>query len=299
MPRVEQVQQKALEEFRERNRNASKRKKQKNSRQFGEAIITFVCLFFLLSLLFLQVAKKMTPKIDTSIGSNAPQEVEAEPVEAKGTIDDRLKLIQFNDTLAAGELRRQKENDIFNEALDERVILPKSGKNRQNEDENATLNDKVQDIIARNLTDVQTLETTKVPDKTPTPEAAPVPETPVARTPITLPQTKIQTETLDNRISAIQSTNIVLPKSANYKVLVGRYQTAEQAQLAKTIIRETSLGQNAFVKLVDNVYTIQIGSYSTQEQAATVANELTTKSFPARVYYEKPQPANSTGKTIF
>lgn len=297
MPRVEQVQQKALEEFRERNRNASKRKKQKNSRQFGEAVITFACLFFLLSLLFLQVAKKMTPKIDTSIGSNAPQEVEAEPVEAKGTIDDRLKLIQFNDTLAAGEIRRQKENDIFNEALDERVVLPKSGKSRPALDENAPLNDKVQDIIARNLTDVQTIETARVPDKTPTPDAAPVPQTPATKTPIT--QAPTQTETLDNRISAIQSTNIVLPKSANYKVLVGRYQTAEQAQLAKTIIRETSLGQNAFVKLIDNVYTIQIGSYSTQEQAATVANELTTKSFPARVYYEKPQPADSTGKTIF
>ena len=74
MPRVEQVQQKALEEFRAKNRAAAKRKKEANTRQWGEALITFICLFFLLSLLFLQIAKKMTPKIDTSIGSNAVEE---------------------------------------------------------------------------------------------------------------------------------------------------------------------------------------------------------------------------------
>lgn len=293
MPRVEQVQQKALEEFRERNRAAAKRKKNQNKRQMGEYVITFVCLFFLMSLFFLQVAKRMTPKVDTSIGGNVA-EVTDTTAEAKGTIDDRLKLIQFNDALASGELQRQKEKEMFNEALEERVVIP-SGKKHQETSDKPELNEQVQDIISRNLSNVQKLE----PE---TQKAAPAPVPPVVKpvVPVPVDEVKPSHNNLDEKISAIQKTDLVLPKASNYKVLVGKYQTAEQAQLAKSIIRETSLGQNAFVKLIDNVYTIQIGSYSTSEQARAVADELTTKSFPARVYYEKPQSAAAQGaKTIF
>lgn len=289
MPRVEQVQQKALEEFREKNRAAAKRKKEKNTRQLGETAITFVCLFFLLSVLFLQVAKKMTPKIDTSIGSNAA--ATTEPVEAKGTIDDRLKLIQFNDSLASGEVQRQREKEIFNDALEEKVVLPSARKNEvENEEKPETddLKGKVQDIISKNLSEVQKMEQKPTAAPVPTPAqtkpAVSTAEQPAARTP----------EELNKKIAAIQNNAAPIQKSADYKVLVGKYQTAEQAQLAKSIIRETSLGQNAFVKLVDNVYTIQIGSYSTSEQAYAVVQELTTKSFPARVYYEKPKASNNS-----
>ncbi len=282
MPRVEQVQQKALEEFRERNRNAARRKKQQGTRQLGESAVTFVCLFFLLSLLFLQVAKHLTPKIDTSVGNNT--EV-VETTEPKSTIDDRLKLIQFNDAMASGELQRQKEQEIFNEALDEKVVLPRDKKSQP--EDKTELNEKVQDIISRNLTEVKTLEQT--PALAPTAPVAEQPEPPATKS----------KEELDKRISAIKTADINIPATANYKVLVGKYQTAEQAQLAKSIIRETELGQNAFVKHVDNTYTIQIGSYSTAEQASAVANKLTTGSFPARVYYEKPQESNNGSKNIF
>ena len=296
MPRVEQVQRKALEEFRERNRAAVKRKKQSNKRQWGEAAITFVCLFFLLSLLFLQIAKKLTPKIDTSIGNNVT--TETEQTEVKELIDDRLKLIQYDDAMAAEELRRQKEQEIFNEALDEKVVLPKSksqiAENYTEQAEEENLNEKVQDVIARRLTDIKTLDSMGnnniSTNKNITQTAS-----------VTKPTntTNETNENLDKRISNIKSSDIQLTPSNNYKVFVGQYQTAEQAQLAKSIIRETALGQNAFVKLVDNIYTIQVGSYSTAEQAKTVAQELTTKSFPARVYFEKPQQTTNGEKTIF
>lgn len=295
MPRVEQVQQKALEEFREKNRNAAKRKKNKGARQFGESMITFVCLFFLLSLFFLQLAKMMTPKIDTSVGSNAEVVENTEP---KATIDERLKLIQFNDAMAAGEIQRLKAQEIFNEELDEKVVLPsdKKSENEDNKEEvnlevQANLNEKVQNIISKNLTEVQKLDSAATTKENNLPvqniKTAPVPPA-VANVSNTTATSETQKkEELDRRISAIKAADINLP-STNYKVLVGQYQTAEQAQLAKSIIRETELGQNAFVKQINNIYTIQIGSYSTAEQAQIVANKLTTGSFPARVYYEKP-----------
>ncbi len=306
MPRVEQVQQKALEEFREKNRNAAKRKKNKGASQLGESAITFVCLFFLLSLLFLQVAKKMTPKIDTSVGNNA--EV-AETTEPKGTIDDRLKLIQFNDAMASAEIKKQKENEMFNEALEEKVVIPQEKETAEPDEtgENPDLNEKVQDIISQNIAEVQTLNRQEQQEETEPaaakqPKAAPVPEANTSNAQQmaeALAQTR-KKEELDKKISAIKEADINIPTSANYKVLVGRYQTAEQAQLAKSIIRETELGQNAFVKRINNTYTVQIGSYSTAEQASAVANQLTTGSFPARVYYEKPvKPSQKDGKTIF
>lgn len=301
MPRVEQVQQKALEEFRERNRNAAKRKKSQGNRQLGESAVTFVCLFFLLSLIFLQAAKHLTPKIDTSVGNNT--EV-AETQEPKATIDDRLKLIQFNDAMASAELQKQKESEIFNDALEEKVVLPRDRKS--NSEENSELNEKVQDIISRNLKEVQTLDKAKAAETQPTAQPKPAPTAPIdpaatTAQPVAPEVSEAKTkEELDKRISAIKEAEIPISPSANYKVLVGRYQTPEQAQLAKSIIRETELGQNAFVKRVDNTYTIQIGSYSTAEQASAVANRLTTGSFPARVYYEKPAAAPSgDGKTIF
>ena len=291
MPRVEQIQRKALEEFRERNRAAVKRKKQNNKRQWGEAAITFVCLFFLLSLLFLQIAKKLTPTIDTSVGNNVT--AETEQTEVKELIDDRLKLIQNDDAMAAEELHRQKEQEIFNEELDEKIVLPKSKSQisentiKQTEEEN--LNEKVQDVISRRLTDIRTLDSIGNKDIL----------TQTTTTPKATNTTNEIKDNLDKRISNIKSSDVQLTPSNNYKVFVGQYQTAEQAQLAKSIIRETALGQNAFVKLVDNIYTIQVGSYSTAEQAKTVAQELTTKSFPARVYYEKPQQTTNGEKTIF
>lgn len=293
MPRVEQVQQKALEEFRERNRNSAKRKKTQNSRQIGETVVTFVCLFFLLSLLFLQVAKKLTPKVDTTVGNNT--EV-AEPVEAKASIDDRLKLIQFNDAMAASELQKQRESEIFNEELDEKVIIPSRKSHEEETSEKAdNLNDKVQKIISKNITDVKTLTPETQPKPAPTAPTAPTVAVKAEQT----AAPTVSKEDLDKRISAIKTADIVLAKSADYKVLVGKYQTAEQAQLAKSIIRETELGQNAFVKFIDNAYTIQIGSYSTAEQAASVARQLTTNSFPARIYYEKPAATSGETKTIF
>lgn len=289
MPRVEQIQQKALDEFRERNRASAKRKRVSKTRQTGEMVITFVCLFFLLSLLFLQVAKKMTPNVDMSVGNNS-QEV-SEHVEDKGTIDDRLKLIQVNDNLAAGELQKQRENEIFNNELEEKVVLPSNHKKTEAEE----TQDKVKEIIANNNTDVRTLDSASSgPAQT---EKNATTDSSVAKAPVPTIQNK---EALDKKISAITTSDVVIPASSNYKVLVGKYQTVEQAQLAKSILRETTIGQNAFVKYVDNVYTIQIGSYSTREQAFAVVNELTTKSFPARVYYEKPVSTNAdSGKTIF
>lgn len=286
MPRVEQIQQKALEEFRERNKN--KRKKSKNKSQTGEMIVTFICVFFLLSLLFLHAVKHITPKIDTSVGANSTEEVANEQVsndDDKVGIDERLKLIQFNDTTVGSRLQDATSgNNLFSDEYEEKVVIPRNKKDVEEKIEVQAIKPQEQKLTAKDE---------------PITKPAPVVETPTARTPVAqapVPTTKVSNPELDKKIEAINSKPAVTAtQSANFKVLVGKYQTAEQAQIAKSIIRDIPMGQNAFVKVVDGVYTLQIGSYTTMEQARAVAQELTSKSFPARVYYERPQSAQNAG----
>jgi len=257
MPRIEQVQQKALEEFRERNINSNKRKRKNNSKssQLNENIITFACLFFLFSVVFLQLAKTFTPKIDTSVGNNINQ-IEADEVrDNKMKVDDRLKLIQFNDSMVSGEIQKQQENRFFDSSLDEPVRLPSQRKfSEENIADNnekyteKTIDEKVSNIISQNINNEQ--KTEKI-------APVPSPKQPSEITPV-------------------------------YKVYVGLYQTAEDAQTAKSIIKESTLGQNAFVKLTENGYTLQIGSYSSKPQAETMVNALKLNNFPlARMYVEQ------------
>lgn len=78
----------------------------------------------------------------------------------------------------------------------------------------------------------------------------------------------------------------VTPASVNAKVYVGHYATAEQADVAKSIIMESGLGINVFVKNVNGSYTLQAGSYSSREKAQVMANQLLQNNFPARVVVE-------------
>ncbi|MBO7672772.1 SPOR domain-containing protein [bacterium] len=259
MPRVEQVQQKALDEFRQKNINSGKRKQQQKKEQLNEAIIMFVCLFFLFSVVFLQLVKNFTPKIDTSIGNNTTDETQDVSNE-KMQIDDRLKLIQFNDSMGGAELQKEKENSIFNSSLDEPVILPTRKKqiteNEENSNEEKSIDDKISNIISKNKP-AENTENVNVPN----------------------------TEN-KQQIASVPALNPA-PIPTSYKVYVGLYKTAEEAQTAKSLIRESSLGQNAFVKLTKEGYTLQIGSYSSKIQAETMVQALRVNNFPLARYTEE------------
>ena len=250
MPRVEQVQQKALDEFRQKNINSGKRKKQQKREQINETVIMFVCLFFLFSVIFLQLAKNFTPKIDTSIGDNTFEETQ-EVSDNKMQIDDRLKLIQFNDSFGAAEFQKQKEDSIFNSSLDEPVILP-AHKKQQAEEQNSngenSIEDKINTIISKNKQD-------NTDDK------------------------KTIDNTENKQVATVQTINQA-PLPTSYKVYVGLYKTSDEAQLAKSLIRESALGQNAFVKSTKDGYTLQIGSYSSKTQAETMVQALRVNNFP-------------------
>lgn len=83
----------------------------------NEGIIIFVSAFFILLLLFLGIAKQLSPEIDVSIGEDENQTA-TEDVTDKTSVDDRLKLLQQED-----EGQKTKDNTFATE-LDEKVVLP-------------------------------------------------------------------------------------------------------------------------------------------------------------------------------
>ena len=76
----------------------------------NEGIAIFVSAFFILLLLFLGIAKQLSPEIDVSIGDDTTASETSEKV----GIDERLKLLQMED------------KDIFAPELDEKVVIPET-----------------------------------------------------------------------------------------------------------------------------------------------------------------------------
>ena len=83
----------------------------------NEGIIIFVSVFFILLLLFLGIAKQLSPEIDVAIGDDE-NATATEDVADKTNVDDRLKLLQQEDE------GKRAQDDTFASELDEKVVLP-------------------------------------------------------------------------------------------------------------------------------------------------------------------------------
>ena len=221
----------------------------------NESVIMFISAFFVMLLLFLGIAKQISPDVDVAIGGDESQSTSdtiAPEDYAKSSIDERLKLIQMEDAGMSGN----SDSEIFDESLEERVKLPDKAKTEEpanTEQEATTPNDPLptaeerKEAVSQNVVEHQT----SVPQQE-QPEVKPQETTPV-----------------------------------NAKVVVGYYATAEQAQVAKGILMDAGLNINPFVKQIGGAYTIQVGSFSSREKAQTAANELLRNNFPARIIVEQ------------
>lgn len=111
------------EDLRKPSHISYKEYQKKVTKKPNEGIIIFVSAFFILLLLFLGIAKQLSPEIDVSIGDDENSSATTENVAGNSTsVDDRLKLLQQED---AGQ--KEQENSFAPE-LDEKVVLPEHKK---------------------------------------------------------------------------------------------------------------------------------------------------------------------------
>ena len=87
----------------------------------NEGIIIFVSAFFILLLLFLGIAKQISPEVDVSIGDDTA--VTSSDEVQKAPVDERLKLLQMED-----EGQSADSDNTFATELDEKVVLPEHKK---------------------------------------------------------------------------------------------------------------------------------------------------------------------------
>ena len=85
----------------------------------NEGIAIFVSAFFILLLLFLGIAKQISPDVDVSIGDGSDLSSETVGID-KNEVDERLKILQIEDK----DETKNKEDEMFASELEEKVVLP-------------------------------------------------------------------------------------------------------------------------------------------------------------------------------
>lgn len=179
----------------------------------NENMIMFVSAFFILLLLFLGIAKQLSPEIDVSIGDDE-NATATEDVVDKTSVDDRLKLLQQEDE------GQKAQDETFATELDEKVVLPdhkKAGNSDNSEKEVVTLPD-------------NTATPKPVITSSPTPKQVVTPAN--VKVVVGYYTTKEQAEVAKGIIaeSGLNISPYVKSIGGAYTIQVGSYSTREKAQ---------------------------------------------------------------------
>ena len=185
----------------------------------NEGLIIFVSAFFILLLLFLGIAKQISPEVDVTIGDDTSASVETVD---KGTVDERLKLLKEEDNGFGSS-----QDNMFADELEEKVVIPETAKQDKDVKEPVTEEEPV----------------TLLPDKEASPKpaetASPAPavQTPAAQTAtakvvVGYYSTKEQAEVAKGIIAeaGMNISPFVRGIGGAYTIQIGSYSSREKAQ---------------------------------------------------------------------
>lgn len=79
---------------------------------------------------------------------------------------------------------------------------------------------------------------------------------------------------------------IELPRPANIKVLIGKYSTFDEAKNAQNAMKNSSARVAPFIRKVDNVYCLQVGSYAGMDVARGVAGTFAKEGYDVWIYQQ-------------
>ena len=186
----------------------------------NEGIIIFVSAFFILLLLFLGIAKQISPEVDVSIGGD--ETVASDEDIQKTPVDERLKLLQEED--AAGN----QEDKTFAPELDEKVVLPEHDKDNKQKEETPKEEEPI--TLPDKEANPKPSETASPVPKTPS--VQPQPAQPTSKVVVGYYATKEQAEVAKGIIaeSGLNISPFVRSIGGAYTIQVGSYTTREKAQ---------------------------------------------------------------------
>lgn len=203
------------EDLRKATHISYKEYQKKVTKKPNEGIAIFVSVFFILLLLFLGIAKQISPEIDVSIGDDGTKTSQEEDELDKSNVDERLKLLQMEDS---------NTDNTFAPELDEKVVVPdKKDATDKNAEPAVTLTEK---------------EANPKPAETASP--APVVQPTVSKVVVGYYATKEQAEVAKGIIleSGLNINPFVRSIGGAYTIQVGSYSTREKAQsVANDLLR--------------------------------------------------------------
>lgn len=212
-----------------------------------QGFIMFISVFCVLLIVFLGLAKVMSPDVEINLGDDTLQT--SEGYVKQGEVDERLKEIHMEDNSEA------VGGDGLSIVDGGKVVIPKHSSSSQ--------------------------ETYK-----PYQQEEPVYETETTQT-SQQTEEAVELQPAKETESTVSKPAAPVPHYAGIKVVVGSYSTIEQAQVAKGILTDAGLGLSPFIRRIGNEYTLQVGSFNTKEKAMDAARALLEKNYPARVLIEQ------------
>lgn len=250
------------------------KRKEKARRIFKLSVLTFCIMFICVVVFIKKYAKRVdieygrhgmdtaSPNHSTGISDNFNETYDPD----KRTIDKRLVLIQ------------EEEN-----APSESRVLP------QDRDKNEVMNlehfEKLKSNIEEDID--EELPKAKEPPK-PQPAAPPKPSQPVNTASSLMPKIP-QTAAEVPDINALPQGNLMpieLAPKSNIKVLIGKYSSFDDAKTAQTAMKNSKAHIAPSIRRVDNVYSLQIGSYSNMDVARSVAGSYGRDGFDVWIYQQ-------------
>ena len=183
----------------------------------NEGIIIFVSAFFILLLLFLGIAKQISPEVDVSIGDETQQQSSEDDDMYKSSVDERLKLLQEEDN--------SRDDKMFADELEEKVVIPDTQKSQQAETSSEPLEEPVT---------LSEAEANPKPEETasPAPQNTQVQQNVSAKVVVGYYSTKEQAEVAKGIIAeaGLGISPFVRSIGGAYTIQVGSYATRDKAQ---------------------------------------------------------------------
>ena len=217
-----------------------------------QSIIMFLSVFLVLLLVFLGIAKIMSPDVDISFGDTNNRGNLSESETQSSGIDSRLVSLKNEDDLEDTKTENLTEEDGL-------VQIPRN----ENQFHNSNIEEPV-DTVKVNEPDILLKKTPQ--NENPHPISSDVAPT-----------------SLNNQANLHVEQPKVNLAPTTYRVYVGMYSTKSQAEVARGILSEAGLGLTPNIKQAAGGYTLQVGAFSSKESASNLANKLLINNYPARV----------------
>lgn len=233
------------------NQPPKNKKSKKKKNNVAKLLFIFISTFFGVLIIFLLLAKMLTPAVDipevASGNNNLPQPSEEDSFRQR--IDSSLFDIsndeKFPQALVPNEDKTQKQQDESPE--DKNTELNDKQTQPQNPFEDDFFKDDYNNS-SKNTEDTSSSSSQRA--------SVPMPPAPV-------PSPK--------QIEPAQPQKIIAP---TYKVLVGSFATPEEARLLAKEMSSDGYSVTPFIRLINGKYAVQAGSFNDVERARATANTL-------------------------